>query len=159
MTALSDNILASSYKDFDYYAKQAIRTMAFYRNNDEKILNAALGLAGEAGEIVETIKKVRHHGHPFTDEVRKALLKEVGDIFWYCAEMADALDEPLSAIAAGNIKKLAERYPEGFSSERSLNRPETYEGDVRSPNFTYSKCSGSCGANGDDSDCPVHGRK
>jgi NTP pyrophosphatase (non-canonical NTP hydrolase) len=57
MTALSDNILASSYKDFDYYAKQAIRTMAFYRNNDEKILNAALGLAGEAGEIVETIKR------------------------------------------------------------------------------------------------------
>jgi NTP pyrophosphatase (non-canonical NTP hydrolase) len=131
MTALSDSTLASSYKDFDYYARQAMRTMAIYRNNDEKILNAALGLAGEAGEIVETIKKIRHHGHPFTPEVARSIVKEIGDVLWYCAEMADALGEPLSEIAAGNIRKLAERYPEGFSTDRSLNRPETYEGDVR----------------------------
>lgn len=140
----------NSYRDFDYYTVQATKTMAPYKDNNEKILNAALGLAGEAGEIVETIKKIRHHGHPFTDDVRKSILKEVGDVLWYCAEMAHALEEPLSCIARDNVIKLMNRYPEGFSTNRSLNRPETYEGDVR--------CSGSCGCNGDDPDCPVHGK-
>ena len=47
------------------------------------------------------------------------LAKELGDIAWYLAEAATALDMPLGDILQGNIDKLRARYPEGFKAERS----------------------------------------
>lgn len=80
----------------------------------------ALGLAGEAGEICDHIKK--HLGHRHTLEDFK-IIHELGDILWYVSEMAFACGYPLEEIAERNIAKLKERYPEGFSTDRSLNRP------------------------------------
>ena len=53
-----------------------------------------------------------------------ALKEELGDVLWYCAETASALGLQLDDVAANNIHKLEMRYPEGFSSERSVNRGE-----------------------------------
>jgi NTP pyrophosphatase (non-canonical NTP hydrolase) len=53
---------------------------------------------------------------------RDHLIKELGDIAWYLAETAYALDIPLEDVFRGNIEKLAKRYPEGFRTYRSVNR-------------------------------------
>jgi len=80
-----------------------------------------MGLCGEAGEAIDIVKKHLHQGHGLD---KKALAKELGDIAWYLAETAYALDIPLEDILRANIDKLKRRYPEGFSSERSMDRTE-----------------------------------
>ncbi len=85
----------------------------------ERMTIACLGLAGEAGELVDMWKKVVGHGHePDIDK----LAKEAGDVLWYLAEICSALDISLTAVATNNIDKLKRRYPEGFSSQASKAR-------------------------------------
>ena len=78
-----------------------------------------MGLCGESGEAIDIVKKHLFQGHELD---RKALAKELGDIAWYLAETAYALNIPLDAILKANIAKLKERYPEGFDASRSVNR-------------------------------------
>lgn len=89
---------------------------------ENRLINAALGLCGEAGEIADSIKKFQFHGH---DLDRDELVKELGDILWYVALAATALDVPLDEVMQRNIDKLRRRYPEGFSVEASRNRSES----------------------------------
>jgi NTP pyrophosphatase (non-canonical NTP hydrolase) len=107
--------------DSNDYQRLALCTDAPGRAQPERLLNAALGLCGEAGEVGDTIKKWQFHAHPL-DEA--ALRKELGDVLWYVALACDALGLQMGEVMAENIEKLRRRYPEGFSSERSLNRPE-----------------------------------
>ncbi|MBQ2862402.1 MAG: nucleoside triphosphate pyrophosphohydrolase family protein, partial [Oscillospiraceae bacterium] len=67
------------------------------------------------------VKKHLFHGHELD---REALIKELGDVAWYLAEASEALDVSLDEVFERNIEKLKKRYPEGFSSERSINREE-----------------------------------
>ena len=85
----------------------------------DPILNAVLGLAGEGGEIADRIKKQRFQNHAQDYEKLK---EELGDVCWYVALMATGLGVPLSDIFSQNVEKLKKRYPEGFSSEKSINR-------------------------------------
>nr|WP_101953577.1 nucleoside triphosphate pyrophosphohydrolase family protein [Virgibacillus massiliensis] len=80
---------------------------------------AGLGLAGEAGEVADLIKKHLGHGH---DLPMDKLIKELGDAQWYINEVASIFNIPMSKILTKNINKLADRYPDGFSEERSINR-------------------------------------
>ena len=83
------------------------------------LINSVMGLCGEAGEAIDIVKKWMAHGH----ELDKAhLAKELGDIAWYLAEAATALDMDLEEILRANLEKLKNRYPEGFSCERSRTR-------------------------------------
>ena len=108
--------------DFSEYQVKAMRTASLKSFEGIGALqNAALGLAGEAGEFADDIKKVSFQGHALDCE---HLAKEVGDILWYCALAASALDMDLQDIARGNILKLQKRYPDGFEVERSLHRPD-----------------------------------
>lgn len=111
--------------DFDDYQALALGTASPESLVDERtMLNAAaLGLNGEAGEIADHIKKVMFHGHPLDEATRDKIAKEIGDILWYCAMGAKGIGVPLSEIARMNVEKLKKRYPEGFSTDRSLNRP------------------------------------
>ena len=79
----------------------------------------SLGLAGEVGEVVELIKKHLGHGHELDKE---KVEKELGDVLWYVATLADALDIDLGTVGDKNIEKLKKRYPEGFSHSASRNR-------------------------------------
>lgn len=108
--------------NFSEYQHQAMRTCSLKDFDGLGALqNAALGLAGEAGEFADAIKKASFQGH----EVNKAhLAEEVGDILWYCALAAEALGVDLADIAGSNINKLMRRYPNGFEQERSLHREE-----------------------------------
>jgi NTP pyrophosphatase (non-canonical NTP hydrolase) len=93
-------------------------------NNDEKLLNATLGILGEGGEISDMIKKSMFQGHTLDHDHVK---KELGDVCWYLALAAEALETDLETIMKMNMDKLKKRYPEGFEAERSLNRSE---GDI-----------------------------
>ena len=93
-------------------------------NNTGEILNASLGLSGEVGELNDLLKKWIFHEKNID---REHIKKEIGDIMWYIALMADALGFELDAIMITNIEKLEARYPEGFDTERANNRKE---GDI-----------------------------
>lgn len=108
--------------DLSQYQKDAMRTCSLKSFEGIGALqNAALGLAGEAGEFADLIKKVSFQGH-MLDE--RHLAEEVGDILWYCALAASALGRDLGDIAQENVDKLRRRYPAGFEAERSLHREE-----------------------------------
>jgi NTP pyrophosphatase (non-canonical NTP hydrolase) len=106
--------------DLNEYQELAARTLGRDRTHEQQLANAALGLAGEAGEVADTLKKHLFHNQPLD---RDGMVKELGDCLWYVAAMATVLDIELDEIGARNIEKLRRRYPEGFSFERSLNRP------------------------------------
>lgn len=96
------------------YQRDAARTLGDAR---PEILG--LGIAGEAGEVADLLKKHLGHGHELD---REKLIKELGDCLWYIAALATWLGVPLSEVAEKNIEKLRARYPNGFDSERSKNR-------------------------------------
>lgn len=104
--------------EFNEYQKISERTAD---THDGEILNYALGVAGEAGEVADLIKKGVFHGHGVDDLELKS---ELGDLLWYISQLARCYEISLNDIAASNISKLKQRYPEGFSSERSMNREE-----------------------------------
>ena len=83
------------------------------------LLNAALGLCGESGEVADLIKKHRFQGHNLD---LNHVAKELGDISWYLAVGAYAIGLALESIFRMNKEKLEARYPDGFSAERSLHR-------------------------------------
>lgn len=86
-----------------------------------ELLNGALGLTGEAGEVADSIKKTIFHGHKMDYD---GLVKELGDVCWYLALLCHAIDVPLEEVMTLNIEKLKKRYPEGFSESASINRKE-----------------------------------
>ena len=86
------------------------------------LLNAVMGLCGESGEAIDLVKKQRFQGHPLD---RDALIKELGDIAWYLAEAAHALNLSLDEVFQRNLDKLHKRYPKGFTTENSMNREST----------------------------------
>ena len=87
------------------------------------LLLSAVGLPGEVGEVCEIIKKHVFHGHPWTEETRAKLVKELGDVEWYANLLRETIGTTLEEIHSANIVKLAARYPEGFfTSARSLVR-------------------------------------
>jgi len=86
------------------------------------ILWNALGLTGEAGEVADLIKKAILHRHGFSEKTKQALHAELGDVLWYVSALCEVLGFTLDSVMRANIKKLQERYPEGYSSEASIKR-------------------------------------
>jgi len=101
------------------YQNLAGRTAGAGREGQQRLVVAALGLAGEAGEFANLVKKLTAHGHDIGSDV---LGEELGDVLWYLAEAATACGLELGDIAQKNVDKLRARYPDGFSQERSINR-------------------------------------
>jgi len=90
------------------YQTKALET-AIYPKKDE-VIYPTLGLAGEAGEVADKVKKViRDNGGIFTPQIRAEIAKELGDVMWYCATLAYDLGFPLERIARMNIDKLNSR--------------------------------------------------
>ena len=103
------------------YQMLAQRTSNKKLTPNEKLLNGALGLCGEAGEVADLIKKSFMQGHPID---RAHIAEELGDVLWYVAETITAIGYDIDTIMQMNIEKLRCRYPMGFSTERSINREE-----------------------------------
>ena len=85
------------------------------------LINSALGLCGESGEVADLVKKHRFQGHDLDFD---HIAKELGDIAWYLAVGAYAIGYDLEKILQMNVDKLKARYPDGFSTDRSLHRAE-----------------------------------
>lgn len=101
------------------YQRLAMRSLNPELSKRDVLINGVMGLCGEAGEAIDIVKKHLHQGHSLD---RDGLVKELGDIAWYLAETAYALDVSLEKVLQGNIDKLKARYPEGFETEKSVNR-------------------------------------
>ena len=103
------------------YQQLAMTTLNPELSRKDVLINGVMGLCGESGEAIDIVKKWLAQGH---DLDKEKLAKELGDICWYLAETATALDLSLEDIMAANIEKLQKRYPDGFDCERSRNRAE-----------------------------------
>ena len=95
---------------FDDYQAEAKAT-ALYPRRLQNLEYPTLGLAGEAGEVANIVKKIqRDHGSVINDDVRVRLKDELGDVLWYISACADELGLTLDEIAAYNVEKLAKRH-------------------------------------------------
>lgn len=103
------------------YQKEALRTLNPELNKRDVLINGVMGLCGEAGECIDIVKKHLAQGHALD---REKLIKELGDVAWYLAETAYALDVDLESVLKGNLDKLRARYPEGFDAQQSIDRKE-----------------------------------
>ena len=113
----------------DDYQELALRTLAetgSVRITEEQLMKVwkALGLAGEAGEVADTVKKQILHQH---GEDPEQIKKELGDLLWYAAVLAKLYGYTLAEVMQGNIEKLQKRYKDGFSVEESIKRVDTRE--------------------------------
>lgn len=106
------------------YQKAAMETLNPALNQKEVLINSVMGLCGESGEAIDIVKKWLMQGHELDKE---HLVNELGDVAWYLAEAATALDVPLEVIFQGNLDKLRRRFPNGFDTEASVNRKQ---GDI-----------------------------
>ena len=96
--------------NFEEYQHEASVT-ALYPRRLENLEYPTLGLAGEAGEVANIVKKIqRDHGGMINDEIRAKLKDELGDVLWYISACADELGITLDEIAAYNVNKLAKRH-------------------------------------------------
>ncbi len=101
------------------YQKEAMTLLNPALTEKDVLMNALMGLCGESGEAIDLMKKHLYQGH---DLDKEKLVKELGDIAWYLAEAATGLNIDLSEVLQRNLDKLHARYPQGFSTERSMHR-------------------------------------
>lgn len=101
------------------YQKAAMATLNPVLDKKDVLINSVMGLCGESGEAIDIVKKWLMQGHELDKE---HLVKELGDVAWYLAEAATALDVPLEAVFQGNLDKLCQRFPNGFDTGASVNR-------------------------------------
>ena len=102
------------------YQKLCMRT-ANKLDRLKLIVNGAMGLCGEAGEVIDLIKKWVFQGHElWQDDV----VEELGDVLWYAAILCEGIGTTMEEVMQKNIDKLKNRYPHGFEVERSVNRDD-----------------------------------
>ncbi len=106
------------------YQEAAMATLNPALDKKDVLINSVMGLCGESGEAIDIVKKWLMQGH---DLDKEHLIKELGDVAWYLAEAATALDVPLETVLQGNLDKLRQRFPNGFETEASVHRKE---GDI-----------------------------
>jgi len=100
------------------YREEVLRTAASHK---DPLSLGALGLAGETGEVVDLIKKHIHHGVKLD---RAKLINELGDVRWYFELLCHSIGVSMEEVEAGNVTKLRKRYPDGFSTEASIQRKD-----------------------------------
>ena len=107
--------------NFDEYQALARRTQNTELSDKDKLEHALFGCMSELGEIAGIYQKA-HQGHKgYCGEVAK----ELGDLMWFIAELADCIEVNLDDVAKTNIEKLKIRYPGGFTAKDSLERRDT----------------------------------
>lgn len=106
---------------FNEYQRGVMRTVSDIAKvtPENMLFNGVLGASGEAGELADLLKKELFQGHPHDQD---HYIKECGDVLYYLGMIAEALGTTLEEIALVNNRKLWERYPDGFSADKSLHR-------------------------------------
>jgi NTP pyrophosphatase (non-canonical NTP hydrolase) len=95
--------MSSDDLTFSEYQNRTGKTAVYPQETPLQYL--ALGITGEAGEVAEKIKKKERDGKMDEDD----LAREIGDVMWYLAQLAEELDRDLEEIARQNVEKLEDR--------------------------------------------------
>ncbi|MBE9390347.1 nucleoside triphosphate pyrophosphohydrolase family protein [Vagococcus salmoninarum] len=95
--------------EFNEYQSLANRTL---HGNEQVLTNCALGLASEAGQVLEVIRNYTFENHQMDQE---ELIKEMGDVLWYLSQIAEWANIPFEEVAKQNIDMLQQRYPERYA--------------------------------------------
>lgn len=104
----AEAFLKGSHMTFDEYQQQSATTAIY--DKKLKVLYPALGLGGEAGEVLEKVKKCyRDLDGKLTPQVTQQIALELGDVLWYVAALARDLGISLDSIAELNVNKLTRR--------------------------------------------------
>jgi NTP pyrophosphatase (non-canonical NTP hydrolase) len=103
------------------YQDWTARTAPHFDDIVEEMVAWSMGIAGEAGEYCDIVKKEVWHNHPVDNDKK---VKELGDIMYYVARSASVLGYTLEEVCLINQAKLKDRYPNGFEAEKSVNREE-----------------------------------
>lgn len=105
------------------YRQEVLRNLNVESMNDPRALlsNVGLGIAGEAGEVADLIKKKLYHGKPVS---KQDFIKEIGDLRWYMEAMMYAIGTTMEEVEATNVAKLRLRYPNGFSTKDANERKD-----------------------------------
>ena len=108
---------------FEEYQKQALTTVISSDNEFKDLLHWVLGVNGEAGELAEKVKKIiRDKNGVVSDEDKKELAKEIGDVLWYLAVFAHDLGFKFEDVAQANLDKLKSRKARGVLGGAGDNR-------------------------------------
>lgn len=112
--------------DFEEYQKQAAETAIYPEagtGSFSAVSYAVLGLVNEAGEVSGKLKKVwRDSDGVLTSEHQEQIAKELGDVLWYAAALAEEIEYPLEAVALDNLNKLRSRKERGVIGGSGDNR-------------------------------------
>lgn len=109
--------------DFVRYQGLAVRTAKDLGETGD-LLHSALGVAGEAGEFVDCVKKHTVYGRPLD---KANAVEELGDLLWFVALGCKALGVSMATVAEQNIAKLRQRYPDQYSDELAAARLDKEE--------------------------------
>ena len=119
-----DGVTSHPSKDFECFI-ESVSSLNGKGANIERLLTAAVGISAEGGEFMEIVKKMLFQGKPWTEDNKRHLIIELGDVMWYVMQACAALDVSLDDVVAGNVDKLKKRYPGGeFDVYHSENRRE-----------------------------------
>ena len=119
-----DGVTSHPSKDFECFI-ESVSSLNGKGANIERLLTAAVGISAEGREFMEIVKKMLFQGKPWTEDNKRHLIIELGDVMWYVMQACAALDVSLDDVVAGNVDKLKKRYPGGeFDVYHSENRRE-----------------------------------
>lgn len=117
--------------NFTEYQAAAMRTAQPDKLSGH-LVHASLGLVTEVGEFVSEVKRCVRYGKALDETVIRHMAEELGDVLWYIALAAEALDVPMNQMARENIGKLMKRFPEKFTEGDALARADKGGADHRS---------------------------
>ncbi len=108
---------------FNDYQKQAMTTLLSGPDKLTDVIHMALGISGEAGEVAEKIKKIIRDKNGDLSQLNiEDVKKELGDVLWYLAVMAQLFDISFDEVAQMNVEKLASRKERGVIGGSGDNR-------------------------------------
>lgn len=119
---------------FDEYQEVSFAKRKRTLSETECAAMLALGVAGEAGEVADFMKKSLYHRDDahnldLDQEFKNKIMKELGDVLWYLASLAALYDIKLSNVAQANVDKLEKRYPKGFTAAAAVARADGEKND------------------------------
>ena len=103
------------------YQKKAYTAIQIHEDKKDAILNWAVGLSEESGEVLGLIKHQMWAGE---NPSKEEYAKEIGDVLWYLSALCTELDIDFETVASMNLYKLKRRYGDHFDASQSLERHE-----------------------------------
>ena len=101
------------------YTKFVAARFTKRHSGDDGLMHCAVGIAGEAGELLDAIKKTWVYGKSLD---RANVIEELGDIEFYAEALRTLLDIDRDEVIAANVAKLEKRYPTKYTDELALAR-------------------------------------